>query len=223
VIVANSQAGLDFHVSYGYRTAEMLVVQNGIDTTRFRPDPTAREQVRRELDVRPEEVLFAHVARLHPMKDHGMLLEVARRLPHISVLAIGAGTESLPSLPNLRRLGRRGDIPRVLAASDVILSTSAYGEGFSNAIAEGMATGLVPVSTDVGDARDIIGNAGSVVAPRAPNKMTVAVEAAAGLSREELARKGAYARQRIEAHFSLESSIERFTDLYVRLAARGSS
>jgi glycosyltransferase involved in cell wall biosynthesis len=157
------------------------------------------------------------------MKDHAMLLDIAWRMPHVTVLAIGAGTESLASLPNVRRLGRRDDVPNLLAASDIIVSTSAYGEGFSNAIAEGMAAGLVPVATDVGDAREIIGDVGAVVQRRAPAKIAAALEALAALPREELARKGALARHRIETLFSLRTSLRNFTQLYVRLGGSESS
>jgi glycosyltransferase involved in cell wall biosynthesis len=223
VIVANSQAGLDFHRSYGYRCREMLVVQNGIDTSRFRSDPATRARLRQELGIGSGEVVLAHVARVHPMKDHAMLLDIAWRLPHVTVLAVGAGTESLTNLPNLRRLGRREDVPGILAAADIIVSTSAYGEGFSNAIAEGMAAGLVPVATDVGDAREIVGGVGSIVQRRAPAKMAAALEALAALPREELARKGALARDRVETFFSLRTSLRNFTQLYVRLGGSESS
>jgi glycosyltransferase involved in cell wall biosynthesis len=198
----------------------MLVVQNGIDTKRFRIDPSVRSVVRKELNVGPTDVILAHVARVHPMKDHSLLLDVAWRLPHVTAIAIGTGTEALPNLPNLRRLGQRDDVPRLLAASDIVVSSSAYGEGFSNAIAEGMAAGLVPVATDVGDACEIVGDAGFVVPPRAATKMASAIEALAALPREQLAHRGAHARERIERHFSLESSIRNFANLYMKLAAR---
>jgi glycosyltransferase involved in cell wall biosynthesis len=156
---------------------------------------------------------------MHPMKDHATLIEVARLLPNVRLLAIGAGTEELDGPPNLRRLGRRDDIPALLAASDVIASTSAYGEGFSNAVAEGMAAGLVPVATDVGDAREIIGDTGSVVAPKAAKLFADAIAALAALRREDLSSKGSKARTRIETRFGLDTSIRSFTALYQRLVA----
>jgi glycosyltransferase involved in cell wall biosynthesis len=218
-LVANSQAGLEYHSKHGYCSRQMLVIHNGIDTRRYHPESALRTQMRDTLGLAPSDLVVAHVARMHPMKDHATLIEVARLLPNVRLLAIGAGTEELDGPPNLRRLGRRDDIPALLAASDVIASTSAYGEGFSNAVAEGMAAGLVPVATDVGDAREIIGDTGSVVAPKAAKLFADAIAALAALRREDLSSKGSKARTRIETRFGLDTSIRSFTALYQRLVA----
>ncbi len=217
VLVANSRVGLDYHAKQGYRSAQMLVIHNGIDTNRFRPDLALRTRMRRELGLAPTDLVVAHIARVHPMKDHATLVDVARRLPDVCVLAIGAGTEALDGPVNLRRLGRRDDIPALLAASDVIASTSAYGEGFSNAVAEGMAVGLFHVATVVGDDREIVGDSGAVVARRAGEALADAIAVLAALPREELARRGSAARARIEARFALDTAIRSFTTLYQRL------
>jgi glycosyltransferase involved in cell wall biosynthesis len=218
VLVANSRVGLDYHAKQGYRSDQMLVIHNGIDTSRYHPDAALGTRVRRELGLAPTDLVVAHVARVHPMKDHATLVDVARRLPGVCVLAIGAGTEALEGPANLRRLGRRDDVAALLAASDVIASTSAYGEGFSNAVAEGMAVGLVPVATDVGDAREIIGDSGAVVPRRSGKELAAAIANLAALPREELAHRGAAARARIETRFGLDAAIRSFTTLYQRLA-----
>ena len=46
---------------------------------------------------------------------------------------------------------------------DIIIIPSAFGEGFSNVLVEGMLTGLLPVATDVGDAKNIISNTGYII------------------------------------------------------------
>ena len=111
-------------------------------------------------------------------------------------------------------VGERGDVPRLLAAGDVIVSSSAYGEGFSNAIAEGMAAGLVPVATGVGDVREIIGDTGEIVAISAPDALRRAIEKVLALPPGERRARGLAARDRIERLFSLDRAVDRFAALY---------
>ena len=47
--------------------------------------------------------------------------------------------------------------------ADIVVVPSAFGEGFSNVLVEGMLTSLYPVATDVGDAKKIIGNTGFIL------------------------------------------------------------
>lgn len=219
-IVANSQAGLAVHKRRGYAPRRAAVIYNGIDVTRFRPDPVVRAAVRRDLSLGSDERVVAHVARVDPMKDHKSLLAAMDELPNISVLAIGLGTERLPATKNLHRLGRRDDIANLLAASDLIVSSSAFGEGFCNAIAEGMAAGLPAVATDVGDARTIVGDTGLIVPPRDPPALAAAIRQLlihdSDVARREL---GGRARNRIEACFSLDNAVKQFEALWQELRA----
>jgi glycosyltransferase involved in cell wall biosynthesis len=111
-------------------------------------------------------------------------------------------------------LGERSDIPRLLAAADLVVSSSAYGEGFSNAIAEGMACGLVPVTTDVGDARDIVGETGEVVKPGEPEALSRAMARVLALDPEVRMARGGEARGRIERLYSLDKAADRFVAIY---------
>jgi glycosyltransferase involved in cell wall biosynthesis len=96
----------------------------------------------------------------------------------------------------------------------MIVSSSAYGEGFSNAIAEGMAAGLVPVATDVGDARVIIGDTGTIVPPRSPSELAGAIRAELAAGYEARLARGAAARERIVNKFSIERAADRFEAIY---------
>lgn len=214
VAVANSQAGIAFHRDHGFRPGRFALIDNGVNTDKFRPDAETRRQVRTELGIADDAVVVIHVARVDPMKDHASFIVAMTQLPSVTALMIGDGTEILTVPPNVFALGLRRDTYRLFAAADLVASTSAFGEGFSNVIAEGMSAGLVPVVTDVGDARRIVGETGFVVAPADPLAFASALNEAAALPAEERRRRGLAARDRIAAKFSLEHAADAFARLY---------
>ena len=97
---------------------------------------------------------------------------------------------------------------------DIIVSSSAYGEGFSNAIAEGMAAGLVPIATDVGDVREIIGDTGEIVAIGDPMALRRAIEKVLALGPAERRIAGLPPATASSEHFSLDRAVDRFAALY---------
>jgi glycosyltransferase involved in cell wall biosynthesis len=187
------------------------VVPNGTDTARFRPDGAWRERIRGDLGIPPESVVAVHSARADPMKDHPTLLAAAAALPEVLFILMGAGTEGLGPLPaNVRALGVQDRPEEIYAAGDIVASSSAFGEGFSNAVAEGMAAGLVPVCTDVGDARAIVGETGPIVPPRDASALASALRQAAALDADERRARGLAARARIEERFSVARAADGF-------------
>jgi glycosyltransferase involved in cell wall biosynthesis len=212
-VIANSFAGREHHRRLGYAPRAFAVIPNGIDTARFRPDGEARRRVRAELGLAERAFVALHAARVDPMKDHATLLAAAKLCPEIVFLAAGKGTDALAGA-NLRGLGARADMPALYAAADAVLSTSAFGEGFSNVLAEGMAAGLPAVATDVGDARRIVGAAGAVVPPRDPGALAAEIARLAHAGADERAALGAAARARVEERFSLARCVSAFDALH---------
>lgn len=219
LVLANSQAGLDYHRRLGMApTAKTRLLPNGIDTDRFRPDSDARARMRASLGIAADRPVVICVARVDPMKDHPGLLAAMAGVPEAALLLVGKGTDALAAPPRVFGLGERRDVPALLAAADLVVCGSAYGEGFSNALAEGMAAGLPAVATDVGDARLILGGTGGLCPPGAPPALAAAI---ANLLREpaqaRLAR-GAAARQRILDHFAIGPCVDQYRSAYQELA-----
>ena len=111
-------------------------------------------------------------------------------------------------------LGRREDIPRLLAAMDIATSASAYGEGFSNAVGEAMACGVPCVVTDVGDAGWIVGDTGVVVPPGSPELLADAWNRLLDMDLEQRKRLGERARKRVAENFEINKVVRRFEDFY---------
>ncbi len=214
IAIANSQAGMKVHIGLGYQPRRFEVIENGIDVDSFRPDPNKRVEVRKMLGLAPDATIAIHVGRLDPMKDHQAFLTAMAELPNVQAVMVGAGTETLPDVPNVRRLGHRFDLSQLYAACDIVVSSSAFGEGFSNAVAEGMACGLPAVATDVGDAATIVDDTGLIVPPRDPRALAAGIPTLASESSTQRAERSARARARIVENYPESRSSERFVQLY---------
>ena len=105
--------------------------------------------------------------------------------------------------------GPRGDLPAVYSALDLLVSSSAFGEGFSNVLGEAMACGLSCVATDVGDAREILGDLGAVVPPCDPEALVAGAMTLLERLRLEEPSLGVRVRQRVIENFSVEALVQR--------------
>ena len=219
IVIANSESGAAFHQAQGFRPRRVVIIDNGIDSAIFRSDQIERNAVRAELGIAPDAPVVIHVARVDPMKDHQTFLKAMAKVPSVTALMVGSGTDRLAAPPNVKALGLRQDMARLYAAADIVVSSSAFGEGFSNAIAEGMSAGLVPIATDVGDARRIIGDTGYIVRPADADAIAEAIKQEC-ISTKERIEKGARARMRIVRNFTAAHSLEAFSSLYQDIPER---
>src|SRR5258708_17212827 len=217
MVTANSAAGLKSAMALGYHPRRAQVVANGSDLDEFRTDPVARAAVRSEFAITEDAMVLAHVGRVDAMKDHGSFLAAMAMLPDVSALLVGAGTENLAPARNLFRLGRRCDVARLFAAADFVVSSSRFGEGFSNVLAEGMACGLPAVATDVGDAKLIIGDTGLVVPPENPDALAAAIRQLAGESAGARGERGRRAPARLPGYVYAFQAIPRYREIFPAL------
>ncbi len=232
-IVCCSEASRRAHAALGYAANKMVVIPNGFDLDLFRPDPSARASVRAELGIPEGAPLVGLIGRFHPEKDHHGFVEAAGylsgRLPDARYLLCGQGvTWDNPVLAewiasagprsHWHLLGLRGDIPRLMAALDILVSSS-VGEGFPNVLGEAMACGVPCVVTDVGDSAWIVSDTGRVVPPRDPRALADASAATLAMGSADRQRLGLAARARVEQHFSLPAIVDRYERLYLELAA----
>jgi glycosyltransferase involved in cell wall biosynthesis len=192
-VLANSEAGIRFHKILGYRSRQWKLIPNSLDLDQFRPDSRAPAWLRRELKLDLNAIVIGLIARYDPMKDHENFIAAARllasRIPSAHFVLVGwkvdAGNTALTRLMESSQLthrfhllGLRRDINHITAGLDVACSSSAYGEGSSNAVAEAMACGVPCVVTNVGDSALLLGKAGKIVPPKDPQALARACHAA---------------------------------------------
>ena len=212
-IIANSVEGRNWHLHIGYRPKLFSIIDNGLDISLYQTTPALREEARAELDIDREAFVIGALARNDPMKDYPNLLTTLEKIDSVVCIVAGHETEKLPKKPGLVRLGERQDTLRILRAMDVFVSTSAYGEGFSNAITEAMSCELPVVATDVGDSSRIVGDCGIIIEPGDSNALA---EAIVKLRQDPALRHnlGRRARQRITEEFSLQRMVSAYKNFY---------
>lgn len=231
-IIYNSKLSRAQHERFGIAINRGVVIPNGFDSNLLRPDLTSGAEVRRELGIDPDALVVGHVARFHPMKDHAGFLraavEVAKQVTEARFLLVGrevgpnnpALTGIIPPdlMPQFIFSGERQDVPRLMQAMDVLCSSSSWGEAFPNVLGEAMACGVPCVATDVGDCASIVGETGIIVPPSDSKALARALTNMLGKSPKALAALGQDARQRIDAHYSIEVIVDSYTKLYERMA-----
>jgi len=231
-IIYNSSAAVGQHIERGYDPSKAVVIANGFDHHRFRPDDTDRT-VRQRLcalcGISPTSIVVALVARRHPMKDHETAIKaagLARQMGHdVHLILAGDGTDRLPArllrtceqwLPanRLSLLGDRRDVAEWLPGCDIVLLSSAWGEGFPNILGEAMASGVACVTTNVGDSSTIIGDSGICVPIGDSTAMATAIAELSAMGPEGRRHIGARGPARVEAEYSLPVIAARYVDLY---------
>ena len=222
VIVANSHAGLEYAVAHGFPGSKMVVIANGIDTERFRPNKEAGMHLRKEWGGGQDERLIGLVGRIDPMKGHTTFLEAAalikRQLPDVRFVCVGKGEEGYEKA--MRKLATEMGLDDVLVWAGVcsemmavynaldILSSSSYGEGFPNVVGEAMACGVPCVVTDVGDSALVVGQTGLVVPPKDSGALCSAWLEMLSLEATESRATSAAVRDRIMSEFNIGTMLD---------------
>jgi N-acetyl-alpha-D-glucosaminyl L-malate synthase BshA len=213
-------------------TERLLAVDRPIDVIHNffaprRPRRT-REEVRRELAVRDEEVVVLHSSNLRPLKRVDLLLEtVARIRPRTAFkLVILAGGDFTPFAADVRRLGiedrvivcdKVNEIEDHLEAADLGLVTSDT-ESFCLSILEAMCFARPSVARRVGGIPEVVedGATGLLVDSAEPDILARAVES---LINDPVRRStlGRAAQRRAREFFSAEAIVPRYEALYRRV------
>lgn len=230
-IICCSEQSRSMYVARGFASERMEVIPNGFDTSRFKPDPQARAQVRRELGLGEQAVLIGLVARYDPFKDHANFLQAAARLgrrrPDVHFLMCGAGvdptnTSLMTQIDDLglsgrcHLLGARRDMARVHASLDLGTSSS-ISEAFPLVLGEAMSCGVPCVTTDTGDSALIVGDTGRVVAVRDSAALADAWLELLTMPAAQRAALGDAARRRVCERFDLDAITQRYHAVYDRL------
>lgn len=218
-IITNSKAAEIEYKARGYHTGNIVSVPNVIDTERFSNERSTKQVVAEQIGIPADSKIIGIFGRIHPTKDHSTFLAAAEQLlqekPNIHFLIVGGMSpepnsygaqlkrisKSTQHSSNIHWLGERLDPETLMEACDLTTLTSTA-EGFPNAIAESMACGTPVVSTDVGDAAEIISDTGKIVDIGDSKSLAAAWKNMLELPTEELHSLGIRARSLIIERYS---------------------
>ena len=208
-------------IGYGVRVA---------DNPDSGEDAATRTSVRGELGFEPADVVVCSVGRLVEQKDYPTQIDgfaaAARQEPRLKMLLAGDGplrpeleqrVRALGIASQVRFLGHRADIPRLLRGIDIYVITSKF-EPYGVAVLEAKAAGCAIVATAVNEMPEILsqGQSGALVPAGEPERLG---EALTLLSRDETLRERLARRALSEAHerHSLRVMIDRYQAVYDEL------
>ncbi|NBE84198.1 glycosyltransferase [Micromonospora rubida] len=224
--VCEYAAGRDF--LRGCADRFLGVIPNGVPVP-ARPD-AARDRVRADLGLRPDDLAMIVVARLTWEKGFGVLAEALRRLPPAPsrpvLLVAGDGPARADveaalrgaGAARVRMLGNRADVPDLLCAADLFVFPTLH-ENLSNALLEAMAHGLPVVASAVGGNVEVLRDGGGrLVSAGDPQALADALAALLGDAGTR-ARLGARARRTVVDRYSLDAMLGALDTAYQRILA----
>lgn len=223
-IVYVGQRSATQHEALGYARRKRVMIQNGHDLSRYKPDPSARAR----LNLPPGPVI-GHVARWDWTKDHATFLAALANVPLAQAVLIGQGMShdnaDLVALvrahgveSRVHLLGLRTDVPDLMPGFDVFCLSS-RNESLPGVICEAMACGVPCVATDVGDVAEVVGDTGRIVPPENPAALASALRAL--LADPNRITLGRAARARISTRPDRPAMAQAYRDLYRALGWTG--
>jgi glycosyltransferase involved in cell wall biosynthesis len=219
------------HVAIGYCASKFEVIPNGFELDNFVPCEAARFSVRAELNLPTDALLVGLVARFDRQKNHFGFIEAASRIhqsmPNVHFVLVGQDVDDanaplceaiaargLQSWMHL--LGRRDDVPRLMASFDVLASSS-NGEAFPNVLGEAMACGVPCVATNAGDSGEIIAATGRVVPVGDMKGLSDALLEILQLPEMDRVALGAAARDRVVEHYDIARVVLSYEAVYAEV------
>ena len=175
------------------------------------------------------------IGRISPSKGFEYLIhafrKVVRNKPYLTLHIIGEAEPSkvkylnyLKSLVtrfsldyNIKFLGYRQDIQKVMKDASVVVIPSVIKEAFGRVAVEAFASGVPVIATKVGALEEIIKHRedGILVAPRSPEELAHAILEI--VDTPALAKKLATnARKKVEVHYSFTQCVSALEDVYLK-------
>ncbi len=208
------------HSDFGFQNAHQHVIANGVFLDKFQPNIQLHQPT-----------LIGFAGRYHSAKGYPYLFETMGLLKDKNIIFKIAGAGASLENPEVKALFEQyqldaekvhlldqiSDMPVFYQSIDVFLMTSIT-EGFPNVLVEAMASGLPCISTDVGDAKYIVQDLGSIVPPRNAQALADAILSYAQKTEVEKQALKQATRERVEQNFSIATVSRQYIQVWSQQA-----
>jgi len=211
------------------RPQQYLTVYSGMETSPFLQPPVPRRQVRQQLGLGDEHVVFGTIARLFYLKGHEDLLDLApelcARFPNLRFMWVGDGLLRPQFQRRIAEMNLRDRfiltglvpptrIPELANAMDVLVHPSRR-EGLARALPQGALAGCAVITYDIDGNREALidGQTGFLLPPFDKTRLADAI---ATLMQDESLRRsmGAAGREFALKRFDAKVMVEALEEVY---------
>lgn len=206
-IIYCAHSSMQQHQAFGFKNDNSQVIANGVFLDKFQPraklyQPTVIGFAGTYRHAKGYPYLFGTMGLL---KDQDIIFKIAGSGASLENPEVKALFEQYQlDAKKVHLLDQISDMPAFYQSIDAFLMTSIT-EGFPNVLVEAMASGLPCISTDVGDAKYIVQDLGSIVPPRNAKSLADAILAYTQKSEAEKQSLKQATRERVEQNFSIET------------------
>lgn len=203
-----------------YHVQNDICIVNGCEPLTVTEElPSIKRKIER-LKHHQDDIVFIHVARHHPVKNHGRLfrnfLRLEREGEHFILIVLGEHYDScladLKDSKSIFLLGAKQNVGDYMAVADFFVMSSDY-EGLPLSMLEAMSMGVIPISTPAGGVVDVIEDGGNGYLAE-----TFDDESFYRKIKQAMSERGRIPAERIrqhyEKHFSMEACAENYYEAY---------
>lgn len=219
-VIYCAHSSLQQHQGFGLKNSNAQVIANGVFLDKFQPNPELHQPISigfagRYHTAKGYPYLFATLAKL---KDQPIIFKIAGSGASLENPEVKALFEQFGLDKNkVHLLDQVADMPAFYQSVDAFLMTSIT-EGFPNVLVEAMASGLPCISTDVGDAKYIVQDLGSIVPPRNAQALADAILAYVQKTEAQKQSLKQATRERVEQNFSIETVSRQYMQVWSQQA-----
>lgn len=203
-------------IKLGVARERLAVVPNGVDVMEYRP---GESEYRLEGKLR-----ITYMGRMTPDKNVQVMVEtfVAAARPELVLTLVGAGPlyaglqaryGSHPGIHFVGFVANAEERKSIWRGTDVVVLPSPI-EGLSLSLLEGMASGCMPVATDVGEHESVLEGVGLTMDPRTVKRDLAAAWHHLAANANDVAAAGQTAREHVVENFSAELHWQRLRAVY---------